>query len=119
MLPGEVEPTLITQHGHEVIIPALSDHDWDEAVCTAQTEYNCHRLDRRIVGCSIRAVPIIGGRADIHGAKNKLPARERREYGRRNGSSIPPKFNLSARSFVRSGSINYRSPSSFGSRAQL
>ncbi len=50
-VPGGVKPSYLDRHGHEVINPALSDDDWDEAVRTAQAEYNRHRPDV-IVGSS-------------------------------------------------------------------
>ena len=46
-----MKPTYLASHGHEVISPALLDHDWDEAVRTAQDEYDRHRPDV-IVGSS-------------------------------------------------------------------
>ena len=50
-VPGGVKPTHLTSHGHEVINPALDDDDFDEAIRTAQAEYNRHRPDV-IVGSS-------------------------------------------------------------------
>ena len=50
-VPGGVKPTHLARHGHEVINPALDDDDWDNAVRTAQTEYDRHRPDV-IVGSS-------------------------------------------------------------------
>ena len=50
-VPGGVKPTYLASHGHTVINPALSDDDWDEAVRTAQAEYDRHRPDV-IVGSS-------------------------------------------------------------------
>ena len=50
-VPGGVKPSYLTQHGHEVINPALDDEDFDEAVRTAQAEYDRHRPDV-IVGSS-------------------------------------------------------------------
>jgi hypothetical protein len=50
-VPGGVKPTYLTEHGHEVINPVLDDDDWDEAVRTAQAEYDRHRPDV-IVGSS-------------------------------------------------------------------
>ena len=50
-VPGGVKPTYLIQHGHEVINPALHDDDFDEAVRTAQAEYDRHRPDV-IVGSS-------------------------------------------------------------------
>ncbi len=42
-VPGGVKPSHLTQNGHEVVNPALSDDDFDEAVRTAQVEYDRHR----------------------------------------------------------------------------
>jgi hypothetical protein len=42
-VPGGVKPIYPNGHGHEVINPALSDNDWDQAVRTAQAEYDRHR----------------------------------------------------------------------------
>src|SRR4051812_45282334 len=50
-VPGGVKPTYLANHGHEVINPALDDDDFDEAVRTAQAEFDEHRLDV-IVGSS-------------------------------------------------------------------
>ena len=50
-VPGGVKPTYLKSHGHEVINPALSDGDWDQAVRTAQAGYDRHRPDV-IVGSS-------------------------------------------------------------------
>jgi hypothetical protein len=49
-VPGGVKPTSLIRHGHEVINPALDD-DFDNAVRTAQAEYDRHRPDV-IVGSS-------------------------------------------------------------------
>ncbi|MDR3632758.1 MAG: hypothetical protein P4L84_02920 [Isosphaeraceae bacterium] len=50
-VPGGVKPSFLAQHGHAVINPALSDDDFDEALRTAQAEYDRHRPDV-IVGSS-------------------------------------------------------------------
>ena len=50
-VPGGVKPSYLARHGHEVINPALDDDDFDEAVRTAQAEYDRHRPDV-IVGSS-------------------------------------------------------------------
>ena len=50
-VPGGVKPSYLANHGHEVINPALDDDDFDEAVRTAQAEYDRHRPDV-IVGSS-------------------------------------------------------------------
>ena len=50
-VPGGVKPTYFTQHGHNVINPALSDEDFNAAVRRAQTEFDEHRPDV-IVGSS-------------------------------------------------------------------
>lgn len=42
-VPGGVKPSYLIEHGHEVINPALNDDDFDEAVRTAQAEYDRHR----------------------------------------------------------------------------
>jgi alpha-beta hydrolase superfamily lysophospholipase len=50
-VPGGVKPSHLIAHGHEVINPALSDDDWDEAVRTAQAEYDRNQPDV-VVGSS-------------------------------------------------------------------
>src|SRR3954452_22969301 len=50
-VPGGVKPSYLARHGHEVVNPALDDDDFDEAVRTAQAEYNRHHPDV-IVGSS-------------------------------------------------------------------
>ena len=50
-IPGGVKPSYLIQHGHEVINPALDDDDFDQALHTAQAEYDRHRPDV-IVGSS-------------------------------------------------------------------
>src|SRR4051812_43776140 len=50
-VPGGVKPSYLIEHGHEVINPVLDDDDFDEAVRTAQAEYNRVRPDV-IVGSS-------------------------------------------------------------------
>jgi hypothetical protein len=50
-VPGGLKPSYLIQKGHEVINPALDDDDFDEAVRTAQAEYDRHRPEV-IVGSS-------------------------------------------------------------------
>src|SRR5438874_2983077 len=50
-VPGGVKPSYLARHGHEVINPLLPDDDFDEAVHTAQAEYDRHHPDV-IVGSS-------------------------------------------------------------------
>ena len=50
-VPGGLKPSHLIEHGHEVINPALDDDDFDDAVRTAQAEYDRHRPDV-IVGSS-------------------------------------------------------------------
>ena len=44
-------PTFLKDHGHEVLNPALSDEDFDEAVRIAQAEFDQHHPDV-VVGSS-------------------------------------------------------------------
>jgi hypothetical protein len=48
---GGVKPTFLKNHSHTVMNPALDDDDFEEAVRTAQAEYERHRPDA-IVGSS-------------------------------------------------------------------
>src|SRR5262245_11794952 len=41
-VPGGVKPSYLIQHGHDVINPKLSDEIFEEAVRTAQTEFDRH-----------------------------------------------------------------------------
>jgi len=50
-VPGGLKPSHLIQHGCAVINPALSDDDFDEALRTAQAEYDRHRPDV-VVGSS-------------------------------------------------------------------
>ena len=50
-LPGGVKPTYLKDHGHEVINPALDDDDFEEAVATAQAEFDKHH-PQVVVGSS-------------------------------------------------------------------
>ena len=50
-VPGGVKPSYLLSHGHEVINPALDDDDFDQAVRTAQAQYDRHGPDV-IVGSS-------------------------------------------------------------------
>lgn len=50
-LVGGVKPTYLRDHGHDVVNPALSDHDFGKALRTAQAEYDRHHPDL-IVGSS-------------------------------------------------------------------
>ena len=50
-VPGGKKPSYLASHGHEVINPALDDDDFDQAVRTAQAEYDRHQPDV-IVGSS-------------------------------------------------------------------
>ena len=38
--PGGIKPTFLKDHGHEVLNPALSDDDFDDAVRIAQAEFD-------------------------------------------------------------------------------
>ena len=42
-VPGDVKPTYLAQHGHEVINPKLPDIDLEEAVRIAQAEFDKHQ----------------------------------------------------------------------------
>lgn len=50
-IPGGVKPTLLKDHGHTFLNPALDDGDFDTAVRTAQAEDDQHKVDV-IVGSS-------------------------------------------------------------------
>lgn len=50
-VPGGVKPTYLKEHGHEVINPALDDHDFAAAVRTAQAEFDRHK-PQVVVGSS-------------------------------------------------------------------
>jgi alpha/beta superfamily hydrolase len=50
-VPGGVKPSYLVRYGHEVINPTLDDDDFDQAVRTAQAEYEKHQPDV-IVGSS-------------------------------------------------------------------
>ena len=50
-VPGGVKPTYLAQHGHEVINPKLPDEDFEEAVKTAQAEFDKHQ-PQVVVGSS-------------------------------------------------------------------
>ncbi len=50
-VPGGVKPSYLADHGHEVINPALDDDHFDQAVRTAQDEFDRHRPDV-VVGSS-------------------------------------------------------------------
>lgn len=50
-VPGGVKPTFLKEQGHTVINPKLPDDDFDEAVRTAQAEYDRHEPDV-VVGSS-------------------------------------------------------------------
>ncbi|HWY86524.1 MAG TPA: alpha/beta hydrolase [Gemmataceae bacterium] len=42
-LPGGVKPSFLARHGHTVLNPKLPDEDFDEAVRTAQAEFDKHQ----------------------------------------------------------------------------
>ena len=48
---GGVKPSYLSDHGHDVINPALDDNDFDAAVRTAPADYDQHQPDV-IVGSS-------------------------------------------------------------------
>lgn len=50
-VPGGAKPTYLKDAGHEILNPSLDDDDFDEAVRTAQAEYDQHQSDV-IVGSS-------------------------------------------------------------------
>lgn len=50
-VPGGVKPTYLKDHGFEVINPALNDDDFDDAVATAQAEFDMHH-PQVVVGSS-------------------------------------------------------------------
>ena len=50
-IPGGVKPSYLSQHGHEVVNPALDDDDFAQTLRTAQAEYDRHSPDV-IVGSS-------------------------------------------------------------------
>ncbi|AGA34099.1 hypothetical protein TVNIR_2455 [Thioalkalivibrio nitratireducens DSM 14787] len=42
-LPGGVKPSYLARHGHQVLTPALDDHDFTAAVATAQAVFEWAR----------------------------------------------------------------------------
>jgi hypothetical protein len=50
-VPGGVKPTYLRDHRHDVLNPALDDHDFALAVTTAQAEFAKHR-PQVVVGSS-------------------------------------------------------------------
>ena len=50
-VPGGKKPTVLKEHGHDVLNPALDDDDFDKAVRVAQAEYDQHQPDV-VVGSS-------------------------------------------------------------------
>ena len=50
-VPGGVKPTILAQHGHEVINPKLPDDDFEEAVRIVQEEFDRHE-PQVVVGSS-------------------------------------------------------------------
>ena len=50
-VPGGVKPTYLSDHGHDVIDPALDDDDFEAALATAQSEFDKHR-PQVVVGSS-------------------------------------------------------------------
>jgi hypothetical protein len=50
-VPGGVNPTFLTDHGHEVINPKLPDEDFNEADRGAQAEFDRHQ-PQAVVGSS-------------------------------------------------------------------
>jgi alpha-beta hydrolase superfamily lysophospholipase len=49
--PGDLKPTYLKNHGHEVLNPALPDDNFAAAVAIAQAEFDQHRPDV-VVGSS-------------------------------------------------------------------
>src|SRR4051795_9693797 len=45
-VPGGVKPSYLIEHGYEVLNPALDDDDFDEAVRTAQAEFDIREEHR-------------------------------------------------------------------------
>jgi len=50
-VPGGIKPTYLIEHGLEVLNPALDDDDFDEAIATAQVEFDKHQ-PRVVIGSS-------------------------------------------------------------------
>ena len=50
-VPGGVKPTYLATHGQEIINPALPDEDMEQAVRTAQAEFDKHQ-PQVVVGSS-------------------------------------------------------------------
>ncbi len=50
-VPGAVKPSYLKEHGHEIINPALDDHNFAVALTTAQVEFDQHR-PQVVVGSS-------------------------------------------------------------------
>jgi hypothetical protein len=67
--PGGVKPTYLADHGHEVVNPALSDDDFEDALRIAQAEFDrAHPPVDVVVGSSrggavamnlVRPVPLV------------------------------------------------------------